>query len=55
MVEYAIVLACIVVLASWYYGTRDKNQNNEATNITIYKLIRRLWDSIGNTANNGVK
>ena len=55
MVEYAIVLACIVVLASWYYGTRDKNQSNAATDITLYKLIRRLWDSIANTANSGIK
>ena len=54
MVEYAIVLACIVVLAAWYYGNRDKN-NNPNAGITLKAILTDMWDKIASDASSGTK
>ena len=58
MVEYAIVLACIVVLASWFYGTRDKGNGYEsygdgAGKLTLMSVLTGLWNTISGKATNG--
>ena len=58
MVEYAIVLACIVVLASWYYGTRDKGNGYETWGdgygkLTLMSVLTGLWKTISSKATSG--
>ena len=56
MVEYAIVLACVVVLAAWYYGDRDKGagyDNGAAGKLTLKHIVTQLWNQIAGNAKSG--
>ena len=55
MVEYAIVLACVVVLAAWYYGTRDKSGSETSGDAsgTLKAILYGLWRKIGGQATSG--
>ena len=51
MVEYAIVLACIAVLGTWFYGNRDKAGNSNA-GLSLWGALDNLWKGIAGTVKN---
>ena len=48
MVEYAIILACIAVLAAWFYSTDapNKSDNSDSKKRTMIKIMEKLWTGI---------
>lgn len=52
MVEYAIVLACVVVLGLWFYaeGKGEPGANSDEKSKTLTKILGNLWNYISGTA-----
>lgn len=52
MVEYAIVLACIVVLGLWFYSdpTGQDGSGTEAKGKTLVRILKNLWSYISGSA-----
>ena len=48
MVEYAIVLACIAVLAAWFYSTDAPNHsdNDPSKQRTMVNVMKKIWNGI---------
>ena len=48
MVEYAVVLACVAVLAVWFYSTDAPNNsdNSDSKKKTMIKILDRIWTFI---------
>lgn len=55
MVEYAIILACIAVLAAWFYSTDNpsNNPNDASKQKTMVNILTRIWTGI-RTKLNGI-
>ena len=50
MVEYAIILACIAVLAAWFYSNVGHEQSTVKAK-TFARILGRFWTFISEKAN----
>ena len=50
MVEYAIVLACVVAVGVAIYGTKADTNNGGNT---LNGILKKMWTTIGTQANKG--
>lgn len=48
MVEYAVVLACIAILAVWFYSTDNpsRNPSDPSKQKTMVNILNRIWDFV---------
>ena len=48
MVEYAVVLACVAIVAVWFYSTDAPNNsgNSDSKQKTMTKILERIWNFI---------